>query len=721
MVQNHAPNVLTRIQDKSLGVIPVGTGNVAFTTGATWGPGNEILTITDDLFDKLGKPVIGVNQTSLLSIDQHLLYSGAAKVVRAIADDVTSVNSMLIVNSDAGALLAWDDATFGVDLNGANQTNKINEDDSDPAVDFMDLEKLIVSSASGDFQVGETVTGGTSLATGVIVYVNSDNTVIYIKDHTPGGGTDPFEAVEVITGSISTETATVTSLTQNTDQIIDIYAKYAGATGNDIKVAICDPVQFDAGDTYDGTNTFAQVVADKTQETYLNTKLVLSNVSTAFELNEVVTDGSGGSGTVDRISNNNVYIKTITTDFTLSDILTGATSGCTATIDGIYPDLAVVVIFENNVEEAHVVSTHVDEITLQGNKPKFIDYYLELESDFIESVSQVSGTTNVYNFDGSFLATSLSGGASAQPGLTELYSAYDKIFGDRKNEIYLVTDNHDFASYSESNYNTLAAYMCAKADNSRRHFVITTLPTAAIDANNFNVTDVDTSITGLNSKYCAIYTEWKQIYDRYNRRKVYIPLSGDIAGIHILSMENYGEWEAPFGNIKGLLRNCTKLYHNLEQGGGSPVSELARVGLNNVIYKDGIGHVVWGNRTRYNATSDLSAINAVHTLTKDLITLERLLDNFISFNINEGTFGLVRNTADRGYLEKRSNRGAYNTIDGDGGYLFICDSSNNNAATVKAKKLIVHFYVKPAKAVEFVELTAIITPAGVEFSEIISN
>lgn len=58
--------------------------------------------------------------------------------------------------------------------------------------------------SGGPFQVGETVTGGTSAATGVVVAVNSGSLVI-----TTGNG-KAFTATETITGGTSSATAPVT-------------------------------------------------------------------------------------------------------------------------------------------------------------------------------------------------------------------------------------------------------------------------------------------------------------------------------------------------------------------------------------------------------------------------------------------------------------------------------------------------------------------------------
>lgn len=66
---------------------------------------------------------------------------------------------------------------------------------------------LAIESATGQFTVGETVTGGTSSATGVVYKDYGDKLVLYGCSTAAAG----FSAAETITGGTSAYTATVTA------------------------------------------------------------------------------------------------------------------------------------------------------------------------------------------------------------------------------------------------------------------------------------------------------------------------------------------------------------------------------------------------------------------------------------------------------------------------------------------------------------------------------
>lgn len=80
-------------------------------------------------------------------------------------------------------------------------------------------DRLTISGASGAFSYGETVTGGTSSATGIVAYYDSTNTKVYLVSTS---GT--FQASETITGGTSGETATVTAVSAGDwmDSYVDI-------------------------------------------------------------------------------------------------------------------------------------------------------------------------------------------------------------------------------------------------------------------------------------------------------------------------------------------------------------------------------------------------------------------------------------------------------------------------------------------------------------------
>lgn len=185
---------------------------------------------------------------------------------------------------------------FDTELKGANDST-----DGDLATHYDPLLKscamkpfsvlrLPVSSASGTFTVGETITGGTSSAYGTLVRAVESNTVLELSDVT---GT--FQAAETVTGGTSSETAEAGIVLPISDQ------SGTFTVGETI-----------TGGTSSATGTLVKATA---------TEIVLSGVTGTFEADETVTGGtSSATATTDAASVLDTTLEYRPTS-TLADIL----------------------------------------------------------------------------------------------------------------------------------------------------------------------------------------------------------------------------------------------------------------------------------------------------------------------------------------------------------------------------------------------------------------
>lgn len=95
----------------------------------------------------------------------------------------------------------------------------------------------------------------------------------------------------------------------------------------------------------------------------------------------------------------------------------------------------------------------------------------------------------------------------------------------------------------------------------------------------------------VDSDYCAMYHPWLRVYDPLDKRDIYIPPSGSIAGIYARSDNSKGVHKAPANEV---VNNCTGLsvnYNNSEQDFLNPK------GVNAIRSFPGAGIRVWGART----------------------------------------------------------------------------------------------------------------------------
>jgi len=51
-------------------------------------------------------------------------------------------------------------------------------------------------------------------------------------------------------------------------------------------------------------------------------------------------------------------------------------------------------------------------------------------------------------------------------------------------------------------------------------------------------------------------------------------------------------------------------------------------------------------------------------------------------------------------------------------YQVVCDETNNTPAVIDSNRLNVDIYVQPARTIEFIQLTTVITRTGISFEEV---
>ncbi len=108
---------------------------------------------------------------------------------------------------------------------------------------------------------------------------------------------------------------------------------------------------------------------------------------------------------------------------------------------------------------------------------------------------------------------------------------------------------------------------------------------------NKKVADVMAHRNMFDSSYCAMYAPWLQVFDPLDKKNIFIPPSGSMAGIYSRSDQVRGVHKAPANEV---VRSCIGLdcqYNKGEQDILNPQ------GVNLIRYFTGQGIRVWGART----------------------------------------------------------------------------------------------------------------------------
>lgn len=209
-----------------------------------------------------------------------------------------------------------------------------------------------------------------------------------------------------------------------------------------------------------------------------------------------------------------------------------------------------------------------------------------------------------------------------------------------------------------------------------------------------------------NSYYGGLYGGWLRIYDQYNDREVTIPPSGDVAAIFVHTVNVAERWDAPAGLQRGIIPNALGVSKVMTEG----ERDLAYVaGINPVTTYAGTAAVVWGQKTLQIAASALDRFNVVNSV---LWMNQRIVQSLQPFVFQPNTTATRDNVnfLVSSFLENIQLRG--------GLYAYYVDTSEeiNTPFVIDNNQLLVDVYIQPTRTAEFIRVSTIITPTGVQLA-----
>lgn len=210
-----------------------------------------------------------------------------------------------------------------------------------------------------------------------------------------------------------------------------------------------------------------------------------------------------------------------------------------------------------------------------------------------------------------------------------------------------------------------------------------------------------------NSSYWFMDSGYKYRYDKYNDLYRWVPLNGDIGGLSA----RIRPWESPAGYKRGIIKNVIKLAFNPNK---EQRDQLYSSDVNPVMSQVGQGTLLFGDKTGLGLPSAFNRIN----VRRLFITVEKAIATasasfLFDFN-DEFTQTQFKNLVEP-YL--RDIQGQRGIID----FRVISDGTVNTPDIIDRNIFRGSVYIKPARTINFIELTFVATRTGVEFDEIVGQ
>jgi hypothetical protein len=259
-----------------------------------------------------------------------------------------------------------------------------------------------------------------------------------------------------------------------------------------------------------------------------------------------------------------------------------------------------------------------------------------------------------------------------------------------------------------------ANYLIDNIAETRKDCVVFCSPEKADVVNNTGgeANDVKTFADSLTStSYGVMDSGWKYQYDKYNDVYRYIPLNGDTAGLCVRTDDIRDPWFSPAGYNRGVMKNVIKLPYNPDK---ADRDILYKNKVNPVITQPGQGTILFGDKTLLAKPSAFDRIN----VRRLFIVLEKAISTAAKYTLfefnDEFTRAQFRNMVEPFLRDVQGRRGIFD-------FRVVCDETNNTGEVIDSNRFVGDIYVKPARAINFIQLNFVAVRTGVEFSEVVGK
>ena len=326
------------------------------------------------------------------------------------------------------------------------------------------------------------------------------------------------------------------------------------------------------------------------------------------------------------------------------------------------------------------------------------------------ATADASGTQQADEFymPGKPQTVSLGGGtAGTAPSDADVIRAYDFLKSAEDVDVsLLMTGSHS---------STVVRHCIGNIAESRKDCIAFFSPTKAHVVAVTNSSTATTNVTGhrdtvnQNSSYAVMDSGWKQMFDKHNDKMRYVPLNGDIAGLCARTDAERDPFFSPGGFTRGQIKGVVKLPYNPKK---AERDSLYQKQVNPVVSFPGEGTVLFGDKTQLTKPSAFDRIN----VRRLFILLEKAIANAARFQLFEFNDEFTRSqfvSMVEPFLRDIQGRGGIQD------FAVVCDASNNTPQVVDSNSFRGDIFVKPSRAINFIQLNFVAVRSGVSFSEVV--
>ena len=210
--------------------------------------------------------------------------------------------------------------------------------------------------------------------------------------------------------------------------------------------------------------------------------------------------------------------------------------------------------------------------------------------------------------------------------------------------------------------------------------------------------------TGIDSSYAATYYPWVLTRDAVNNTQIYLPPTAEVTKNLALTDNIAFPWFASAGYTRGLV-NAIQARKKLTQ---EDRDTLYKGRVNPIATYNDVGTVIWGNKTLQIRESALDRIN----VRRLLLQARKLISAVAIRLLFEQNDDKVR----QDFLD--SVNPILDSIRRDRGLIDFRVTVSNTPEDLDSNTLTGKIFLKPTRALEYIDIEFVITPTGASFDNV---
>jgi len=298
----------------------------------------------------------------------------------------------------------------------------------------------------------------------------------------------------------------------------------------------------------------------------------------------------------------------------------------------------------------------------------------------------------------------LNGGLGGDPTDADLVTAINLFNNKETTDISLILTGEASVTVQQAAIDLAATRQdCLAFVSPPRSAVVNATESSAMSS-------IQTWLTSLGraSTYAVADSGWKYQFDSYNNIYRWIPLNADIAGLCVYTDSVRDPWFSPAGFSRGAIRNAIKLAWNPSK---TYRDTLYSAGVNPVVSFPGQGIVLFGDKTLTVRPSAFDRIN----VRRLFIVLEKAISKAAQSSLFEQNDDFTRaqfiSTVTPFLREVQGRQGIVD-------FRVICDNTNNTQQVIDSNQFVGDIYIKPTRSINYIQLNFIAVGTGVEFTTV---